>query len=399
MGRLTLNVLLSFAQFEREVTSERIRDKVAASKRKGMWMGGPVPLGYRLENRKLLIDESEAETVRLIFRRYLEVRSMGALADEFAAADVRSKVRQYSNGRTVGGVHFTAGSLAQLLKNPLFVGKVKHRGELFAGEHEAIIEVDVWDQVQSTIATNTRERRLGLRDRSPSLLRGMISDPDGRPMTPTSTTKANRQHRYYVTCLKPGEDRKSAWRIPAGDVDRAVVRCVAEWIAKAHGDERRGSDQATNAALLDGSVPEQRRILLEKEVRVQLAESELRVNIKGIEQNVHVPAQLLKRGNELRLVVGSNGSAMQNPDPVLLKLLAHAFLVQEMLLTGRSDPLVANYSKAHQARLLKLSWLAPDVIASISEGRQPLTLSGRRLLRAPDMPLDWSGQRRLLGFS
>jgi hypothetical protein len=114
---------------------------------------------------------------------------------------------------------------------------------------------------------------------------------------------------------------------------------------------------------------------------------------------VHVPARLLKKGNELKLVVGSNGSAMQNPDPVLLKLLAHAFLVQEMLLTGRSDPLVANYSKAHQARLLKLSWLAPDVIASISEGRQPPTLSGRRLLRAPDMPLDWSGQRSLLGFS
>ena len=133
MGRLTLNVLLSFAQFEREVTSERIRDKVAASKRKGMWMGGPVPIGYRLGNRKLLIDESEAETVRLIFSRYLELASVGALADELAAAGIRTKVRSFANGRSVGGVFFARGSLAQLLQNPVFIGKVGHRGELFDG--------------------------------------------------------------------------------------------------------------------------------------------------------------------------------------------------------------------------------------------------------------------------
>src|SRR5690348_9707762 len=226
MGRLTLNVLLSFAQFEREVTSERIRDKVAASKRKGMWMGGPVPLGYRLESRKLVIDEPDAETVRSVFSRYLELGSVGLLADELAAAGVRTKVRLYSNGRSVGGVCFARGSLAQLLQNPLFVGKVSHRRELFDGEHEAIIDQHSWEGVQALLATNRRERLHGMRARSPSLLTGMISDPDGRPMTPVFTTKGSRQHRYYVTRLKPGEDKKSAWRVPAGDIDRAVLSCV-----------------------------------------------------------------------------------------------------------------------------------------------------------------------------
>lgn len=161
MGRLTLNVLLSFAQFEREVTSERIRDKVAASKRKGMWMGGPVPLGYRLDDRKLLIDDTEAGTVRLIFRRYLELRSVGALADELARAGVRSKVRQYSNGRSVGGVNFTRGALAQLLQNPLFGGRVRHSGELYEGEHAAIVDPVIWDEVQQILASNRRMRLHG----------------------------------------------------------------------------------------------------------------------------------------------------------------------------------------------------------------------------------------------
>ena len=157
MGRLTLNVLLSFAQFEREVTSERIRDKIAASKRKGMWMGGPVPIGYHLDNRKLAIDEEEAETVRHIFGRYLEVGSVGALADELAVAGIRTKVRSYKNGRSVGGVSFTRGSLAQVLQNPIFIGKVRHRNEMFEGEHPAIIDQTVWEQAQLLFATNRRE--------------------------------------------------------------------------------------------------------------------------------------------------------------------------------------------------------------------------------------------------
>jgi DNA invertase Pin-like site-specific DNA recombinase len=400
MGRLTLNVLLSFAQFEREVTSERIRDKVAASKRKGMWMGGPVPLGYRLSDRKLFIEDADAEAVRHIFRRYSEVRSIGVLADELATAGVRSKVRNFRNGRSSGGVTFTPGSISQLLKNPLFAGKVKHRGELFDGEHEAIVDVELWQQVQSILQSNTRDRQLGLRVQSPSLLRGLITGPDGRPMTPTFTTKGGRQHRYYLTRLKPGERRDSAWRVPAGDIERAVLDCVANAVLTRMLVSDASAAEAAERQLIKSAVPDQRQILLGHAVRVQLTSSELIVSIGSEGQDrVTLPARLLKKGSELKLVVGTDGPAPAAPDPVLLKLMAHARRAQEALLTGTPDPLVSDYSKAHLARLLKLSWLAPDIIAAITEGRQPRTLTGRRLLRAADVPLDWQEQRRFFGFN
>jgi site-specific DNA recombinase len=394
MGRLTLNVLLSFAQFEREVTSERIRDKVAASKRKGMWMGGPVPLGYRLENRKLLIAEGEAETVRHIFRRYLGVGSVGALADELAAAGVRTKVRPFSNGRSVGGVEFTRGSLAQLLQNPLFTGRVRHRGELFEGEHEAIVDAAMWDKVQELLANNRRERLHGARARSPSLLTGMITDADGRPMTPVFTTKGNRQHRYYVTRLRPGGDRRSGWRVPAGEIDRAVLDCASKFLTRRAAEQADSDDCPFLTDLARQSVPEQRRILLGEKVRVRLGSSDVIVTIGDeLEQQVSIAARLARRGNEIKLVLSSDGPPSQ-PDPVLIKLLAHASAAREAITTGTPDPMVSNYSKRHLWQLLRLNWLAPDIVTLIVEGRQPPSLTGRRLLRAADVPLSWEDQRR-----
>jgi DNA invertase Pin-like site-specific DNA recombinase len=397
MGRLTLNVLLSFAQFEREVTSERIRDKVAASKRKGMWMGGPVPLGYRLDDRKLLIDENEAETVRLIFRRYAELGSVGTLANELAAAGVRTKVRRHANGRSVGGVAFTRGSLAQLLQNPLFAGKVSHRGELFDGEHEAIIEPELWGQVQRLIATNRRERLHGIRTRSPSLLTGLITDENDRSMTPVFTTKGDKQHRYYVTRIRPGEDRSTVWRVPAGDIDRAVVSCVEAALTRRAAEQ--GAALEEPIGLRDCSIPEQRKVLLESEVTVQLKSSQIIVRFgTELDEHVHIPASLRRRGNELKLVLSSDAGAPGPPDPVMLKLITHARVAQEGVLSGTQDPLVVNYSKRHLWQLLRVSWLAPDVIVAIAEGRQPATLTGRRLLRAADVPLSWDEQRRYFGF-
>jgi len=397
MGRLTLNVLLSFAQFEREVTSERIRDKIAASKRKGMWMGGPVPIGYHLDNRKLAIDEEEAETVRHIFGRYLEVGSVGALADELAVAGIRTKVRSYKNGRSVGGVSFTRGSLAQVLQNPIFIGKVRHRNEMFEGEHPAIIDQTVWEQAQLLFATNRRERLHGKRVRSPSLLTAIITDADGRPMTPVFTTRAGRQHRYYVTRLNPGEDTKSAWRVPAGDLERAVVSCVETSLTRRAAELGRPLEEPM--ALDKCSVPEQRRVLLENDVRVQLKSSEIIVHTgHEVDDPIQLPADLARRGNQLKLVVGSTEDASASPDPVLLKLVTHAALAQRGALAGVEDPMVSNYSKRHLWQLLRVSWLAPDILAAITEGRQPPTLTGRRLLRAADVPLSWDEQRRYFGF-
>ena len=398
MGRLTLNVLLSFAQFEREVTSERIRDKVAASKRKGIWMGGPVPLGYRLNSRKLLIDESEAPIVRRIFQRYLELGSIGLLADDLALAGVRTKVRRFANGKCVGGVAFSRGSVAQLLQNPLFIGKVKHRGELFGGEHEAIIDQDTWEKVQKLFATNRHECMHGERSRSPSLLTGLITDQDGRSMTPVFTTRGNHQHRYYVTRLKPGEKSKSAWRVPAGEIDRAVLSCVERMLV-CRSAEQCPARFDEPMVLNRRTVLEQRKVLLENDVRVQLKELEILFTVgKEAGEHIQIPAKMARRGNEVKLVLSSDGSATYDPDPVLLKLVTHAQAAQQSVLAGKPDTIVSSYSKRHLWQLLRLSWLAPDIVAAIAQGRQPAILTGRRLLRAANVPLSWEEQRRFFGF-
>lgn len=401
MGRLTLNVLLSFAQFEREVTSERIRDKVAASKKKGMWMGGPVPLGYRLGDRKLLIDDHEAEIVRSLFRRYIELRSVTRLVEELAQQKVRTKVRQYNNGRTTGGVHFQRGSLSQLLQNPIYIGKVSYRGELYEGEHDGIIAGDDWAEVQRILAANRHERKLGKHARYPSLLTGMISDPDGRPMTPVSTHKGSRRHHYYVTRLKAGEDKELAWRVPAGEVDRAVMAAVCDWLRSHERPCEPGqliSDRDLADELPDFSVPEQRRVLLELGMKVQLGETELFLSIGDEAQPVvSLPVRMVRRGTELKVVLES-GDPQRIPDPVLLKLVALAMSARKSLFSSKADHLTSHYSKRHLWQLLRISFLAPDIVTAVIEGRQPPSLTGRRLLRVTDLPLDWAGQRRVLGF-
>lgn len=408
MGRLTLNVLLSFAQFEREVTSERIRDKVAASKRKGMFMGGPVPIGYRLHERKLLIDEAEATTVRMIFERYLALRSIGQLVDELAANHVRTKVRSYGNGQVRGGGPFYAGPIAALLKNPVYIGKVAHKGELFDGEHEAIISEQLWNDVQAVLANNRQERRLGSKTRYPSLLTGMLTDPDGRPMSPTFTSRGSQRHHYYVTRLKPGEDRAGCWRLPAGEVDRVVLKVIADWLcssSQVRDDEQASAAQAGMAErrkLADElscmSVAQQRTVFLQHGVTVQLGRESLSVRMGEQQSAAELPARLVHRGSELKLVVTEDiNGARRDPDPVLSKLVVLALAAQRSMMSGEPDPLVSHYSKRHMAQLLRISWLAPELLAAIVDGRHSPTLTGRRLLRATGIPLDWAGQRKVLG--
>lgn len=189
MGRLTLNVLLSFAQFEREVIGERIRDKFAASRRKGMWMGGYVPFGYRLENRKLYIREDEAETVRRIFCRFVQLGSATKLAHELATQDVRNRY----------GKLIDKGYIYKLLSNRLYVGEAVHKGTAYPGEHQAIIERDAWEAVREIFNENPVARRSKGRGRTPALLKGLIFGPSGTAMTPTHTRKRGKLYRYYVS--------------------------------------------------------------------------------------------------------------------------------------------------------------------------------------------------------
>src|SRR2546429_5292793 len=198
MGRLTLNVLLSFAQFEREVAGERIRDKFAASRRKGMWMGGNVPLGYDLKHRKLLVNEAEAKTVRLIFERYLDLGCVMALRTELERLGIRSKRRVTEAGRERGGASFSRGALYHLLKNRVYRGETVHKGTPHAGEHEAIIAEELWDAVMAKLAAQGGARRRG-RVASGALLIGLIFDDRGNRMSPTYTVRKQSRYRYYVS--------------------------------------------------------------------------------------------------------------------------------------------------------------------------------------------------------
>ena len=233
MGRLTLNVLLSFAQFEREVIGERIRDKIAASKRKGMWMGGVPPLGYRVQDRKLVIIDSEAEIVRSIFRRYAELGSVRLLKEELDARSINSKSWTSAAGRVIGGKPFSRGALYLILQNRIYRGEIVHKRQAHPGDHIPIIDPPLWDAVAAQLAGNAAGRNSGPHTRQPSLLAGMLFDRDGNRMTPTHAVKRDTRYRYYVSrprITKERTESSTGLRIPAAEVEQLVTSRVRQWL-------------------------------------------------------------------------------------------------------------------------------------------------------------------------
>jgi site-specific DNA recombinase len=228
MGRLTLNVLLSFAQFEREVIGERVRDKIAASKRKGLWVGGPIALGYATVNKKLVIVPEEAETVRTMFRLYLECGSIGALAEELARRNIVSKVRTFASGRVKGGGPYSVGALAHFLSNRFYIGEVVYRGETHPGEHQPIIDRPTFDAVQAKLADSARIRRLCV-ESSPAILMGRLFDDRGNRMTPSHSNKDGVRYRYYVSHVllqRRKQDAGRVTRVPAIALEKLVVQAI-----------------------------------------------------------------------------------------------------------------------------------------------------------------------------
>jgi site-specific DNA recombinase len=235
MGRLTLNILLSFAQFEREVTGERIRDKIAASKRKGMWMGGTVPLGYDVQDRKLVVNPDDAKIVVRLFNLYLELGCVSKLKARLDQEGIKSKERTSAAGNRSGGTSYYRGALYQILKSRVYLGEISHRGQNHPGEHAAIVPRELWDRVQAQLKSDHQGRRNGLKANSPSLLVGLLQDAEGNRFTPCHTSKSGRRYRYYVCPVasderEAGSDRREAGkvanrpsRVPAHDVERQIA--------------------------------------------------------------------------------------------------------------------------------------------------------------------------------
>jgi DNA invertase Pin-like site-specific DNA recombinase len=434
MGRLTLNVLLSFAQFEREVIAERVRDKIAASKRKGMWMGGPVPLGYDVVERKLIPNPAEAETVRHIMRRYIEVGSVRALMDVLKREGVCSKPQIMRDGRTRGGIPFVRGPLYCLLKNPIYIGRIPHRKASYPGQHEAIVPQDLWEEVQALLAKNGAERKFGTNAAEPSLLAGMISDGEGRVLTPSHANKNGRRYRYYTSPRKLGEGEAASLpptRIPAGEIEKLVIAGIIALLADRSGiagtlanldvDVRNAhqvlaSWSTTGLLFPSMSISEQRRVLTQLDVKLLVTGERVEMtydpaglrpptdkvatSTSPLQQRLSLPVNgyVVRRGQELRLVYPSSEGSKRR-DPRLLSLIAKGYVARAELEGAYKIGAAAQIRRAHLARLARVSYLAPDIVKALLHGKQPFNLTARQILKASDIPLDWSEQRRLFGFS
>ena len=438
MGRLTLNVLLSFAQFEREITGERIRDKIAASKAKGMWMGGTVPLGYDVKERKLVINETEANLVRHIFARYAELGSVTLLQAELDAHGHRSKRREGAGGLIAGDRPFSRGILYLLLQNRLYRGEVAHKGNVYPGQHEAIVEADLWTRVQETLAARRRDRKLAIGAKAPSLLAGLIFDSDGNRMTPTHANKRGRRYRYYISSshLDRRKARSHALRVPASEIDALVLDRLRALLASRQETsdalasldlQARELDQALERAQALTKewpvLPPDRLRALTQSIVVQVTLSsdriEVTLGVTRFAQELGAPvkpgdetaptvvltmaAALRQAGQGKRLIIGEPHHDTR--DIGLVEFLKEAFATRQKLLADTNETLNeitarTTKSKGRLTALMRVSYLAPDLVAEILAGRHPPELSVKRLVRtSQDLPLDWSSQRAFLGMS
>jgi site-specific DNA recombinase len=415
MGRLTLNVLLSFAQFEREVIGERVRDKIAASKRKGIWVGGPVPLGYAAVDKRVVVVPAEAEAVRTIFARYLELGSVRALAEDLDRRGIRSKPRRLADGRTIGGSRFGVGALAYLLKNRFYIGEVVYRGEVHRGEHQPILDAALFEAVQGRLAAQAVARRCRLRG-SPALLTGRVFDACGNRMSPTHANKGGARYRYYVSqavLQKKPRAPASLSRVPAAEFEALVLAALRNHLSTGGaGQQFPGSD----------------RDLVERHVeRVTLGENEIKLRLRKIvEETPHeldADDSASHSSGSSTLSVRTITVPWTSPVPDSVKGIVHVPAHNTRIRADRREVLLVAIAKArswiedlthgrvasfatiargegkverHIRLLAPLAFLSPRIVSAILDGSAPANLTVIQLIRA--LPYSWAEQERRIGI-
>jgi DNA invertase Pin-like site-specific DNA recombinase len=448
MGRLTLNMLLSFAQFEREVTGERIRDKIAASKKRGLWMGGLPPLGYDVDDKKLVVNATEAETVRAIYRRYAELGSVRTLKEELERDGIVSKRRIDKYGRETGGKPLARGALYLMLQNRIYCGEIVHKETSYPGEHAAIIDEALWNKVQKRLADNRVDRQTGARASEPSLLAGLIYDDVGERMTPTHANKKGRRYRYYVSqsLIKRGRPKGSdaGRRVPAGDIEQLVADRITGFLRDEAAvfdaiepfvqdvNERRSI--VKQAADLAGrwrglEPPEKRHILQSLVARIGVRRESVKIQVwpgrtpevvdpggelmridqaaRDVEPTLDlvVPARLKRAGKETKLLIdGTGGRPQGRPDRSMLRLLAQAHRFRAMMLEAQGRTMLdlareAGVGRPYFSRIVKLGFLAPDVVKAVLRNRHPPELTAKRLSLHTKLPNAWEDQISALGIA
>ncbi len=399
MGRLTLNVLLSFAQFEREVTGERIRDKIAASKAKGMWMGGNVPLGYSNGDRMLRINPAEAATVQHIFRRYLELGSVHALRDDLAATGYRTRQVTLSSGATRGGGPFGAGPLHHLLRNRIYLGEIVHRGTSHKGLHDPIIEHALFEAVQQRLASRSTPHTPHRPAAAP--LAGILVDALGRPMAATHARgRSGRRYCYYLSSIPPShpDAPRVLRRVPAPALETIVIGRLRAWSRRPAVTWPellaflRRIELHPEALVLTLVPPAHERWTIAAPDRCSTGEDNTLV--------VTAPLAVHTRGGRTACIAAGPRT---RPDRALIAGLrrAHAELRARGIDPAACDPVPGDArapGDPYLRRLCALAFLAPDIQRAILEGRQPASLRLADLTGSP-VPLCWDGQRRRYGFA
>jgi DNA invertase Pin-like site-specific DNA recombinase len=441
MGRLTLNVLLSFAQFEREVTGERIRDKIAASKRKGMWMGGRVAVGYDVKERKLTVNPQEAKLVRRLFELYLQLGCVSKLKTQLDREAIKSKQRTSAAGNCSGGTPYSRGALYRILQNRIYIAEIRHRSQHYVGEHDAIIPRELWEEVQTQLKSDNQGRRNGLKGNSPSVLVGLLQDAEGNRFTPSHTLRNGRRYRYYVCQGKidaHGARGKSS-RIPAHDIETQVSLRLQSFLQStgqvidrisepdddpalirklmvAAGKQLERLHPGSPSAVEDFARKVVSRVVIQlDQIEVEVGKRELRAVLSGNAPVAPVSStpdniislkfkvRIQRCGGEMRLIIPPDlpGHLPTAPTPSLLKAVARGRQWYEWVLAGevwgrRSIAQRTDFDERHVAQILECAFLAPDIVTAILDGRQPTNLTSRRLTR--HLPLSWIEQRMQLGF-
>jgi DNA invertase Pin-like site-specific DNA recombinase len=436
MGRLTLNVLLSFAQFEREVTGERIRDKIAASKKKGMWMGGFVPLGYDLRERRIYINPTEAKTVRTIFSSYLRLRCVMALKQYLDCSAIQSKPRARRMGTVTGGSNFSRGALYKILRNHIYVGEIAHKGAVYRGQHEAIIDQAQWTQVQKLLDQNRQGDRRETRATKVSLFTGILFDTAGNRYTPTHATKSGRRYRYYTSqaVIRKATHTDQPARIPAHDLEAAVTGRILEFlkspreVLKALGHQgdrkskysellRQASDRTTSwdgisaqhrerflKAVLDRVVihPDSVEVKMRKEPLIQqlAGKTSSQSNERHECISLFCPFRVADRGKAFRLIVGNEQAPSEINTHAILKAVARARAWRKQLISGEARGIehlasLNHFHVAYVRRILPFARLGPAAIEAILNGQIAPDLSLDSLLGR--IPMTWKEQAAIIG--
>ena len=444
MGRLTLNVLLSFAQFEREVTGERIRDKIAASKKKGMWMGGVAPLGYDVKGRQLIVNSQEAKLVREIFTQYLHLGSVAKLKQYLDQKKLRTKVRTSASGHVFGGKAYSRGGLYKVLNNQIYTGRIAHRGESHEGQQQAILEPETWDKVKALLATNNQGHRQRGRKVTPSVLAGRVFDAEGNRYTPTHAAKKGRRYRYYTSQAVIQKRRKASSqdRIPAKHLEQLVFSRIRALLASPQ--ELAGI--YTESALLTSDLgrlieaaqamagkwseltSQQSAELLRSVVRrivLRGSEMEIEVDLETLATRLLQPGEdasgndgheaqrgnhgvtlkcpfvLARRRGELRLVLPGSHIDARKSISSLLKAIVTAHGWRERIIAGEIYSMEqlawkANLSSRYASRILRIAALSPHWVDAVL--RQDTSVDFPLAKFVEQLPLDWVAQNSDLGL-